>query len=376
VGAFTSGKDVIGRHSYEAELAIPTDNSGIVGSLYYTYARFTQPLIELFADQDWENFRRILDASQQNRAVGMLRRRIREASLAFTFRRPRARTSSYVSVGAGIEVRDYAVDSLPLFDRIDSLYRRDLYYPSATFSAGWSNTQFPLLAISPEDGYSTAMTTRLRWRTGASQSTTVSVVANGTAYKSLPFPGYAHHVIALHAAAGAQDNRGTSYFEVGGVSSGIFDIFPGYVLGEGRRTFGVRGFPAASLLGIRALSGSVEYRAPLFLPGRGLWTLPLFVDRMSVALFGDAGTAWCPGVFITRPAPATSLCTQADFDGFFVFRTPETIASAGGELAATAAIFSWDAPVRWRFGFAVPVYGRELVSGEKPSAYFTVGVPF
>jgi hypothetical protein len=112
------------------------------------------------------------------------------------------------------------------------------------------------------------------------------------------------------------------------------------------------------------------------LPGRGLWTLPLFLDRMSVALFGDAGTAWCPGVFITRPAPATSLCTQADFDDFFVFRTPEAIASAGAELAATAAIFSWDSPVRWRLGFAVPVFGRELVSGEKPSAYFTVGVPF
>jgi hypothetical protein len=376
LGAFTSGEDAIGRHFYEADLAIPTDNSGLVGSLSYTNARFKQPLIELFASQDWENFRRIFDASQQNLAIGMLRRRIREASLAFTFRRPRARTSSFVSLGAGVEARDYAVDSVPLMDRIDSLYRRDFYYPRVSLSAGWSNTQFPPLAISPEDGLSGATTTRVRWRSGDASTQTVSLVANGTAYKSLPLPGFAHHVIALHVAGGLQDNRGTGYFEVGGISSGVFDIFPGYALGEGRRTFSVRGFPVASLLGIRAATGSVEYRAPLALPGRGIATLPLFLDRTSLTLFGDAGTAWCPGVFITRPAPSTSLCTRADFDNFFVFETPETIASVGGELAASAAIFSWDAPVRWRLGFAVPVYGRELVSGEKPSAYFTVGVPF
>ena len=376
IGAFTNGSDAIGRHTYDAEVAIPTDNSGIVGSIYYTNERFRQPLIEVYATQDWENFRRIFDASQQNLAVGMLRRRIREASLAFTLRRPRVRTNAFVSLGTAIEARDYAVDSLPLLDRIDSLYRRAYYYPQVSASAGWSNTQFPLLAISPEDGISVATTTRFRWRTGGENSGTVSVVGNGTIYKSLDFPGFAHHVIALHGAAGVQDNRGTGYYEVGGVSSGVFDVFPGYVLGEGRRTFGVRGFPVASLLGIRAFSGSAEYRAPFVMPGRGLGTLPLFLDRTSLTVFGDAGTAWCPNAYIARPAPATSLCTRADFDNGFVLGTPQAIVSAGAELNATAAIFSWDEPFRWRLGFAVPVYGRALVIGEKPVAYFTVGAPF
>ena len=376
IGAFTNGSDAIGRHKYDAELAIPTDNSGIVGSIYYTNERFRQPLIEAYATQDWENYRRIFDASQQNLAVGMLRRRIREASIAFTLRRPRVRTNSFLSLGTAIEARDYAVDSLPLLDRIDSLYRRAYYYPQVNVSAGWSNTQFPLLAISPEDGISVATTTRYRWRTGGENSGTVSVVGNGTIYKSLDFPGFAHHVIALHGAAGVQDNRGTGYYEVGGVSSGIFDVFPGYVLGEGRRTFGVRGFPVASLLGIRAFSGSAEYRAPFVMPGRGLGTLPLFLDRTSLTVFGDVGTAWCPAAYVARPAPATSLCTRADFDNGFVLGTPQAIASVGGELNATAAIFSWDEPFRWRLGFAVPVYGRALVVGEKPVAYFTVGSPF
>jgi hypothetical protein len=377
IGGYTSGEDVVGRHAYEASLAIPTDNSGITGTLYYRDARLGQPLLELFAEQSWENLFRILDAAQQNRPIGMLRRRIREAGLSFTFLRPRARTNSFLSLGSAIEARDYAVDSLPLLDRIDSLYRRAFYYPRLSLSVGWSNPQYPPLAISPEDGIAVAATTRFRWRTGDAQSRTVSLVGNATVYKSLDLPGYAHHVVALHAAGGAQDNRGTGYFEVGGVSSGTVDVAPGYVLGEGRRTFGVRGFPAASLLGIHAFAGNVEYRAPLLLPGRGLGTLPLFLDRVSLSVFGDVGAAWCPGTFLTRPAPSASLCTRSDIDNGFALLTPQAIASAGAEFTASAAILTWDHPFRWRAGVAVPVLGRELVIGEKPvSGYFTVGLPF
>lgn len=377
VGAYTSGEDVIGRHAYQAELLVPTDNSGLTGILYYRNARLGQPLIETYATQDWENFARILDAAQQNRPVGMLRRRIREATLAVTYWRPRVRTSSYVSLGGGVEARDYAVDSLPLLDRIDSLYRRSFYYPRATLSIGWRNTQFPPLAISPEDGFSLATTSRVRWRTGDIKAATAGVVGTLAAFKSLDLPGFAHHVIALRGAGGIQDNRGTGYYEVGGLSSGTLDVLPGYVLGEGRRTFGVRGFLPASLLGIRALSGSAEYRAPLLLPGRGLGTLPLFLDRTSLTFFGDVGTAWCPGVFAARPAPSSSLCTQGHFDARFVFQDIRAIGSVGAELNADAAILSWDAPFRWRFGVAAQVVGQELISNDKPwTGYVTVGVPF
>ena len=136
-------------------------------------------------------------------------------------------------------------------------------------------------------------------------------------------------MIALHASGGVQDSHGTGYFEVGGVSGGALDVFPGYTLGEGRKTFGVRGFPAASLLGIRAFAGSMEYRAPLTLPGRGLGMFPLFLDRSSVTLFGDVGSAWCPAIYVSRPVPSTSLCTQTHFDNGFVFLEPHAIGSVG-----------------------------------------------
>jgi hypothetical protein len=377
IGLLTSGEDAVGRHSYQALVYVPTDNSGITGSVIYRNARFGQPLIELAASQDWENRTCILDASQQNKCVGFLRRRIRDATLSLTLQRPRVRTSSFLSFGGGIEVRDYAASDDGLLDRIDSLYRRTYYYPRATVSLGWSNSQYPPLAISAEDGVSLASTGRFRWRTDDTGGGTASIVSSASAYKSLDLPGFAHHVFALRAAGGVQDNRGTGYFEVGGISGGTLEFFPGYVLGEGRRTFGVRGFPPGWQLGMLAFAGSAEYRAPFRLPGRGLGTLPLFLDRTSVTVFGDVGTAWCPGVFATRPAPSTTLCTQVDFDDGFVLGQPQAFGSIGGELNVLAAILSWDAPFRYRLGFAYPVaLAEQVFVNPKPSAYFTVGVSF
>jgi hypothetical protein len=385
-GAFTSGEDLVGRHAYQALLFVPTDNSGITGSLYYRNARLGQPLIEMVAEQEWENYRAILDAAQQNRKIGTLRRRIRDASLALTFQRPRARTASYLSIGGGIETRDYAADSTPLLQRLDSTYLRDYHYPRAVVSFGWSNVQHPPLAISPEDGVSLSSTTRLRWRLDDAAPASVSILGAASGFKSLPLPGFAHHVGALRLAGGGIDSRGTGYLEVGGISGGTLDVLPGYTLGEGRRTFGVRGFPAATLLGVRAFAGSVEYRAPLGLPGRGLGTLPLFLDRTSVTIFGDAGSAWCPGLYAARRAPATSLCTQAEYDigrtvatNFLplIYTDPELIGSVGAELNVSAAILSWDAPFRYRVGIAAPVVGRDLApDAGKVTAYFTVGASF
>lgn len=373
IGAYTSGSDVVGRHGYSALLFIPTDNSGITGSFYYRNATLGQPIVEFYASQDWEKYLRLVN--QQNVQVGELHRRIRDASLSLTFLRPRVRTSSYFSIGGGVEGRAYGTDSIPL-TRLDPIYQRSYYYPRAVVSAGWSNAQYPPLAISPEDGISLSSTARYRRRVDDNSSGTVSVVGAASAFKSLDLPGFAHHVLALRATGGVQDHRGTGFYEVGGLSGGTLDVLPGYTLGEGRRTFSVRGFPAAHLLGTRAIAGSAEYRAPFRLPGRGLGTLPLFLDRTSLTVFGDAGTAWCPAIEAVRPAPSTNLCTQGQFDNLVFFLEPHVIASAGAELNISAAVLSWDQPLRFRLGVAVPVAGTELYPVRSATAYFTVGVSF
>ena len=389
IGALIEGRDIAERHDYEALLFIPTDNSGLTGSFGYRNAMFGQPLLDLGYAQEWENIGCIADASQQNRCIGDLRRRIRDVAFALTFQRPRIRTFSFASVGVGTEIRDYATDSASLLARIDSLYRRTYYYPRVVLSAGWSNVQFPPAAISPEDGFSLSATSRHRYRatnfptstssTPGAETTrlTTSVVGQLSVFKSLDFPGYAHHVVALNVGAGVEDNRSPSYFEVGGVSGGVLDIFPGYVLGEGRRTFAIRGFDPAAQLGINAFKASAEYRAPLLMPGRGLGTLPLFFDRTSFTLFGEAGSAWCPGVYAARPAPAFSRCTPLEAEAGIVFTEPRLLASAGGELALSAAILSWDVPYRLRLGAAFPLAGQEFAFGNtKPRVYFAVGSSF
>ena len=387
LGALVEGNDIAGRHAYEALFYVPTDNSGLTGSFAYRNAMFGQPLVDLGYAQEWENIGCVADASQQNRCIGDLRRRIRDVAASLVFQRPRMRTYSFASVGIGAEIRDYATDSRSLIERIDSLYRRAYYYPRAVLSLGWSNVQFPPAAISPEDGFSVSATSRHRWRTddltsGSSTTAetsrlTTSVVSNVSAFKSLDFPGYGHHVLALNVAGGIQDNRSTGYFEVGGVSGGVLDIFPGYVLGEGRRTFGVRGFDPAAQLGIYAFKASAEYRAPFVMPARGLGTLPLFFDRTSFTLFGEAGSAWCPGVFAAQPAPGFSRCTPLEADAGIVFTEPRVMASAGAELALSAAILSWDVPYRFRAGAAFPFAGRQQAFGNtRPRVYFAVGSSF
>ncbi len=386
-GFATSGEDIAGRHAYDASIAVPDDGSGLTGAFFYRNATLGRPLLDFVYAQDWENRARILDASNGDAVVGRLRRRIRDASVSLAFPRPRARTFSYFNVGLGYEARDYETSPAAAIERIDSLYRRTYYYPRVIASFGWSNAQYPLLAISQEDGIAIASTVRYRWRSSpASNDTTIggervsTLTTSGitalSLYKSLDLPGFAHHVVAARAAFGAQDNRGVDYFEVGGVSGGVLDVLPGYVLGEGRRSFSVRGFPEATLNGIRAFQGSAEYRAPFRLPGRGVGTLPLFLDRMSVTLFGDAGSAWCPGVYAARSAPATSLCTSTDVAFADVPQEPDVIASAGGELNFTAAVLSWDDPIWWRIGYAFPLVAPAGIKKPNPGAYLTIGVSF
>jgi outer membrane protein assembly factor BamA len=182
-------------------------------------------------------------------------------------------------------------------------------------------------------------------------------------------PGFAHHVLALRGAAGWRDDRATGYLEVGGTSGTPVTIIADYTVGEGRRDFGVRGFAPASLVGTRAFAGSAEYRLPLVMPGRGLGSLPFFVQRSSLTLFTDYGTAWCSAVL-------TIVCTQSDVNAF-ALTEHRYLGSYGAELNVNAAVFSWDAPYRFRFGVAAPYHDEGLIEKAKSvSFYFASGLAF
>ncbi|MEO8335808.1 MAG: hypothetical protein ABI664_12600 [bacterium] len=364
LGATTSGHDVISRHIYELSAATTTKGTYPTASLVYRYAGFRRPFIDLSLSQDY-TLEATLNNGGTTDVAGHLLRRTQSSSLGAAFVRARVRTYSSLSLGGGVERRKFMSDPEPLLKQLDPSFAQTYQYPSVYLAGTFSNTQRPTLSISSEDGVSLAFTARGRTRSDSvSARASGSVIGTASLFKSLDLPGYAHHVIALRLAGGFADRRAASSLQVGGTSGGTVQIIPTYTVGEGRKTFGVRGFSSAAIFGTRAATSSFEYRAPLGLAGHGIGSLPFFFDRSSVSAFVDAGVVDCDA----RPLNPT-VCAPARLLG-------KAIASVGAELLLSAAIFDWDSPQKFRLGFAVPVAGRNLVPTNRVSAYGAYGVSF
>jgi hypothetical protein len=363
LGFTTSGADVVDRWAYSAYAALPTSGRFAIAGFALRYAGFRHPYVDVSLSQDWTTLGVATDANDV--VVGEVFKRTRDASLALTFARPRVRTFTSFTAGVGSEWRAFGTTPEPLLAQLDTSFHHGYTFPRLFASAVWANTQRPPLSISPEDGVSLGATLRERFRTDAPSSTaSASVVGTVQGYKSLDLPGFAHHVLALRVAGGVADSRAATAFEVGGTSGSVIEVVPGYTVGEGRRTFGVRGFPSASVYGTAALGASLEYRAPLSMNARGLGLLPFFFDHSSLTAFTDAGVATCAAkplyVGICSPAPSIG----------------HTIASAGLELGLAAAVLDWDTPQQFRLGLAVPIAGRENTTAKTVSAYLAFGLSY
>jgi len=368
IGGTTSGYDVVGRHTIRGSIAFPTNNTGVVGDLSYQYSGFGLPILQVDGAQSWESLGGVFSRVGDIPIVGEVFRRTLSADALATWIRQRTRTALSVTAGVGLEHRSHVSTPDNLLASIDtSGALGTLTFPSIIAAAGFANYQRPPFSISPEDGVQLNFTVRDRLRSGptGSGAQSVSVVGSGSIYKSLDLPGFAHHVLALRGSGGYADDRAAGYFLVGGVSGNTFEIIPGYTIGEGRKTFPVRGFEAGTLAGIRAASASAEYRIPLFLTGWSPSILPLFFDRSSLSLFTDFGTAWCPTVRSGR-----EVCNRPGQDDRV------DIASAGAELNLNLGLLSWDSPYRFRLGVVTPTYDGNYFGRPKVQAYVVAGVSF
>jgi hypothetical protein len=367
-GATTTGTDVLGRHAMAASIGIPlNDRGGIVSSVSYRYSGFGLPVIAADFSRDWVGLGGAFSRDAGEHLIGEVFRRTTSGDLLATWIRPRYRTSFSVTGGVALEQRAHfsTPDSvLALVDTAGALGTH--VYPSVVLAAGFANYQYPTLAISPEDGMQVAVTLRDRTRSGvaANGGQSMSVVSTMSLFKSLDLPGFAHHVVALRGAGGFSDQRASGFYTVGGVSGSPFEILPGYVVGEGRKTFPVRGYAPGTLVGTRALTGTAEYRAPLFLVGNSPGSLPFFLDRSSITFFGDYGTAWCPN--IVRNREVCNRDTQ---------RRRIDIGSVGAELNFNLGVLSWDSPYRFRIGVVNPVQNSAYF-GRSVQVYFVAGVSF
>ena len=369
IGGTTSASDVIGRHTFTAHAAYPTNNvGGLVGDVSYQYSGLGLPILQLDAAQSWLSLGGVSSRDAPQTILGELFRRTWTGDALATWLRQRYRTALSVTGGVGIEQWSHFSKPnglVPLIDTTGAF--GSLTFPSLIAAAGFANYQRPPLSISPEDGVQLNVTLRDRLRSGATASGPPSLSAVGSAalYKSLNLPGFAHHVLALRGAVGWADDNANAYYAVGGVSGNTVEIIPGYTIGEGRKTFPVRGFAAGTLLGTQAATGTVEYRIPLVLFGGGPWSLPLFFDRSMLTLFGDYGFARCPDVQAGR-----QICNRNGQDRSI------DIGSVGAELNVNLGLLSWDTPYRLRFGLVHPTQNGNFFGQPMVQAYFVTGVSF
>lgn len=363
-GALTSGFDIVGRHDYAVEVLRNNRFHENSAWLWYRYAGLGLPLIDLYASQNSSHDLVFTGTSGNFTRVGTISERSRIASLQATLLRPRFRNYALASFGGEIESIRYSTAPDTLLPLLSPFYSTSPTYPALIASAGWSNARRPGLSISPEDGISASVRGRQRWQRGSSGSSTRSVVGVTSAYSSLDLPGFAHHVIALRAAGGITDERSPDRFSAGGISGTLLEVFPGVSLGEQRRTFGVRGYPVSAEGGIRAYSGAIEYRAPLAAPSRGFRFIPVFIDKTSLTLFGEAGRAFCPASAVTT----NGVCRLVDV-GNPVMR------SAGVELNIDTGL-QLDLQTRMRLGVAFPLASRAQLRASRAQAYATFGASF
>lgn len=373
LGAETSGYDVVGRHSMTAAVQFPLNGlGGITGNASYQYLGFGMPAIQIDGSDDWESLGSAFQRDASRTPIGEVFRRTLTADALATYVHQRVRTAYAFTGGVALEHRTHFLDGasgIPLSSLDTTGALGSPTFPTAIVAAQFSNVQRPPLSISPEDGISVAATVRDRFNSGANGlgSSSYSTVATASVFKSLDFPGFSHHVLALRGAAGISDDRAAGYYSVGGVSGETYSIIPGYTVGEGRKTFPVRGFDPGTLIGTRAFTGSAEYRLPLFLIGNAPGPLPFFLDRSSLTFFGDYGVAWCPNINPTR-----EVCNQPNT----IYSSRLAIGSVGTELNLNLGVLSWDVPYRVRLGVVAPTQNRLTFGRPQLQAYLVGGVSF
>lgn len=356
-GAMTSGADLVGRHTYGLQAAYhPTDRL-FEGEVAYRYAGLGLPVLGLTASRSWERTPIELEGAPGARLL----QRENEVRLTATLLRQRYRSTAELTVGAESSHRARTLqgtDDYRLLAPIDHLV-------GAVVQVGFANYRAQPFSISAEDGVALAIAGRRRWdlepfRDSDGRSFDGGydeVTGQVKAYKAFDLPGYAQHVLALRLGGRWRQGPGATAFGIGGSSGSSLDLGVA-TIGGGSRLLPVRGFGRDVRAGTRAWSGSLEYRFPIGMVGRGVGLVPVFLDRISGSLFLDAGDAYC------GEAERASLIGCSPDDA-------SPLVSTGAELGVDISLF-FSRPTRFRGGLAVPVQG----GARRPQLYLELGVPF
>jgi hypothetical protein len=362
-GFLTFARDLVERHTLDLRLLFSTSDARASGRLGYAFRGLGNPILTASVSQWW-------DASGPSKAVVQgdtvdffALERERSANLSATFRRLRFRRALAFTLGSGMVWERRSVLDLDLSESELSFRRPDLRLAELWGTAEYSDVRRHAFSFGPEDGVAAFVTGRARREmdlptdergVGGSDRSFREVFGRIRAYRGIPGPGFADHVVALRATGGLARGPGAdfSHYDVGG-SAGDREPITGFSLFGGTSWFyTVRGFTNGVRSGRNAWSASLEYRVPLALVNRGAGLFPLHVDRVSASLFADAGNAWGTSVHgALNPRRST-------------------LASVGGEVVTDLLTF-FTIPLTLRTGVAVRTSG-----GEGTTLYVRIGRNF
>ena len=166
-------------------------------------------------------------------------------------------------------------------------------------------------------------------------------------------PGFTNHVLATRLGIGAGFGPDLAQlFRLGGVAgrSAITTTTDDF--------YALRGFVTSGLTGVGVISGSTEYRAPLFRVDRGIGTLPFVLRVVHAAVFADYGRVF----------------DKISWDDLKAGWQSNLAVGVGAELRADVILF-YGLPITARLGYAYPVVTPDGLpdAGRSPGPYVQIG---
>ncbi len=260
-----------------------------------------------------------------------------------------------LSLSYRFEVRD-PLDALP-----DGTFRpalpRNGRFARVTLGYAYQNVRSFPFSISLERGPSFAVALSGLSKGLGSEYEQLLLTAEGRYYLDMPWTarGFRNHVLATRLGVGFGIGPDLAEnFRLGGVagSSALTTTTENF--------FGLRGFSTSALGGTAVVSGSTEYRAPLFRIDRGINTWPITFQVVHAAVFADYGRVF-------------DELDRSAVDGFF----DELAVGVGAEIRANITL-TYGLPLTLRFGFAAPVVRPASLDPafEELGLYFQLGSTF
>lgn len=218
-------------------------------------------------------------------------------------------------------------------------------------------------SISPEDGYQAKIGLDFTNQVLGSHAVNEETAAYADLRAYIEMPWFDHHVLALRAGGGWAwgDQQQFGAFRLGGPfgeGTGTVPLSP--------RVFTLRGLPGITFAGDQVVQFSGEYRFPLAVNVNwGIGTWPVFLDKLHMDLFMDAGD-------IKFRTVAADLFSRM-------------LVSVGGEFKGDF-VLGYGIPITARLGYGVILTNKNRIAGltdsltgqdlKYGSFYFQVGTAF